>query len=538
MTRSLLISLVILATLAVFLRVIPQPRTIDDAFITFRYSRNIVEGNGFVYNLGVRTLGTTTPLYTLLMAGIGWTSGSDQYPWFALVINALADTCSTVLLVLLAYSVTRRLTVGLILGVLWAVSPMSVTFAVGGMETSLVILWSIAAAYCYVIRRDGWLAVFAALGILTRIDALIWVGLLMLHQLITRWRESSGAAMVWQRFPWRTWIITGLLLLPWHLFSLVYFDTLLSRSMSAKQVAYHVDSFQAATRLLQHIATPFFDHEALGVPGMVIGIVLYPGLAGIGTFYASKRQPRLLPFLLYPWLYTLIFSVMNPLIFRWYLAPLLPAYFLAILLGLWALADSITSALHSPKTLPSILAIFGVVWAIFSLNAWTLHPDHGPDRPAPEMAWHQIELYYRDMANKLRNDYHVTEDTLVAAGDIGAVGYYSRAHILDTVGLVTPELSRYYPVDKRLFDDGQNYIVPPDIIFDYQPDYIVFMESFVRTGLAQDPRFAAQYVQVDMIPTDFYGTGMLLYQAHKLSGFQSLAASGKISASTRGLTKF
>jgi len=56
--------------LAITARLLPGPRTIDDAFITFRYARNIVEGQGFVYNPGSQVLGTTTPLYTVLMAVI------------------------------------------------------------------------------------------------------------------------------------------------------------------------------------------------------------------------------------------------------------------------------------------------------------------------------------------------------------------------------------------------------------------------------------------------------------------------------------
>ena len=42
--------------------------TADDSFITFRYVENIASGKGFVYNQGERVLGTTTPLYTLLLA--------------------------------------------------------------------------------------------------------------------------------------------------------------------------------------------------------------------------------------------------------------------------------------------------------------------------------------------------------------------------------------------------------------------------------------------------------------------------------------
>ena len=48
---------------------------LEDAFITFRYARNIAQGLGFVYNPGERVLGTTTPLQTLLLAGLGFLFG-------------------------------------------------------------------------------------------------------------------------------------------------------------------------------------------------------------------------------------------------------------------------------------------------------------------------------------------------------------------------------------------------------------------------------------------------------------------------------
>jgi hypothetical protein len=40
----------------------------DDAYITYRYARNLVTGHGFAYNPGEHVLGTTTPLFTLLLA--------------------------------------------------------------------------------------------------------------------------------------------------------------------------------------------------------------------------------------------------------------------------------------------------------------------------------------------------------------------------------------------------------------------------------------------------------------------------------------
>ena len=46
------------------------PCDIDDAPITYRYAENLAAGHGFVYNIGERILGTSTPLYTLLLAGL------------------------------------------------------------------------------------------------------------------------------------------------------------------------------------------------------------------------------------------------------------------------------------------------------------------------------------------------------------------------------------------------------------------------------------------------------------------------------------
>jgi hypothetical protein len=503
---------------ALFARLLPEPRTIDDAFITFRYSRNLANGSGFVYNPGQHTLGTTTPLYTMLMAAIGTISGRGDYPWFAWATNALLDALTAALLARLIFRITGRVSLGAVLGLLWAVSPMSVTFAVGGMETSLGIFWAVAAITAYFERRENRMAVFAALAILTRIDTILWIGLVFAHQVFTRWRARRAEPVPLRRWlPWQSWLIFAAILIPWYAFSWAYFGTLLSRSLSAKRVAYQVGDLHALVVFMQHVATPFFEYRTLGIPGVMIGIVLYPALAGVGTFFAIKRQPRLLPFLIYPWLYITVFSVMNPLIFRWYLAPTLPAYFTAILLGLWALADTITTEIKRPLALGRSIAVIGLVFILLSLNAWNWRPDHGPNRPAPDMAWHKIELNYRDMGKLLREKYGVTSQTLVAAGDIGAVGYYSRARILDTVGLVTPEISKYYPFDKKILVKGGNYAVPPAIIFDYQPDYIVLMEDFVRNGLAREADFDRLYAQVEFIPTDYYGSGMILYQRRDLA---------------------
>jgi len=507
-TLVLLVALVILALVA---RLLPGPRTIDDAFITFRYSRNLVEGQGFVYNPGERVLGTTTPLFTLLMAAVSLLTGQQDYQWYAIGVSAVADSATVVLLFLLVRRLTQNEWAGALLGGLWAISPMSVTFAVGGMETSVNILWMVSAAWCFVNGRDGWLGVFAALGLLTRVDSLIWVGLLWLFQFIERLATTTGRPLA-ARFPWRTWLACAVVLSPWLVFSLSYFGSPVPRSLAAKGLAYMMPPGSALQRLIQFYATPFFEFDAFGPMGAIAGLVVYTALNGIGMLFAARRLPRLLPFLFYPWLYLAVFSVANPLIFRWYLAPPMPALMLGVLAGGWALIESLHKATENGWVPRVALGALTVMWGGLSLNAWELHPDHGLDRPAPVMAWNKVELLYQDMAMQLVEEYGVTPDMEVAAGDIGTIGYFTRARILDTVGLVTPQVEHYYPISPDLIVPGQNYAIPPQLIADTRPPYLVVMEAAVRLGVERDPTFQADYLLLREIPTDFYGTGMRLYR--------------------------
>ena len=78
------------ALVAVLARLLTGPHPIDDAYITFRYARNLAEGLGLVYNPGEWVLGTTTPLWAVLL-GAGYRLGFTDLPWLATGVSALCD---------------------------------------------------------------------------------------------------------------------------------------------------------------------------------------------------------------------------------------------------------------------------------------------------------------------------------------------------------------------------------------------------------------------------------------------------------------
>jgi hypothetical protein len=504
---------ILIAWVALAAHLLPTPRTIDDAFITFRYSRNLAGGLGFVYNPGERVLGTTTPLYTLLLAALAGTTGTSDYPHLAWLVNGLADTLTCLLLIRAGTRLTGRRGVGLMAAALWAVAPMSVTFAVGGMETSVVILLLVLSAALYLDGRTGWAAAASALLLLARPDGIVFVGLLLADVAWQAWRR--------RRLPWREAAVFLLVLAPWGLFATWYFGSPVPHSILAKSLAYRLESGSALVRLIQQYSTPFFEDPVLGAWWRLAGLFVYFGLCLLGALAVLRRLPQAWPLALYPWLYLVVFAAPNPLIFRWYLLPPLPFYILFILAGVSKIADDVKAGganIHQPllrrASLSAAAGLLPVVFGLFlclSLNEWTLQPDHGPQAPAPQMAWHKLELLYTAVAQQLVSEHLAGSQTLIAAGDVGALGYYTQARILDTVGLMSPQASAYYPLDPALYTIS--YAVAPRLILDYRPDFVILLEVYGRKGLFLDPTFLAEYTLYSNIPTDIYGsTGLLVYR--------------------------
>ncbi|MBT3392185.1 MAG: hypothetical protein HN413_17445 [Chloroflexi bacterium] len=519
--RRHILPFLVIITLALCARFLPGARTIDDSFITYRYARNILAGEGFVYNPGERVQGTTTPLFTLLMVMLGALRGGTtaDFPAIALAVNALADTATALLL----WQIGKRLKhpyAGITAGLLWAIAPFSVTFAIGGLETSLYMLLLTATVYAHISDKHTRAAWLAALSLLTRPDALLLLALLAFDRAASIWKDNQQKTD--DRRPAAGLILAELLAfgLPtaaWFGFATLYFGSPIPHSVAAKTLAYRLPDNAGLIRLMQHYATPFLGHLTFGIPWIAIGLIFFPFLFYVGARAALKENPRLWPWALYPWLYFAVFAIANPLIFRWYLTPPLPVYFLFILIGMEKLVrgtgNSDSARGRLPRWKQILLPMLMLLPLISSLRGWQLQPDHGPQRPAPEMAWFQLELLYRQAADWLNDEIQTRGEESIptlAAGDVGVLGFYTPTRILDTVGLNSPVSLQYYPLDETYY--AISYAVPPDLIIEQQPDYVILLEIYGRKGLFADPRFDNNYVLLHKIPTDIYGSdGMLIY---------------------------
>ncbi|MDD9943506.1 MAG: hypothetical protein OXU20_20870 [Myxococcales bacterium] len=148
---------------------------IDDAYISFRYARNLVEGHGLVWNAGERVEGITNLLWTLCIAA-GMALGAEA----GTVAHAMSLLCGVGALVL-CYATAReglperqRAAAGVAPWLLLSTVAFPI-WARSGLEAPMVALWSALAAWALVTERP-WLATLAvSLACLTRPDGILLV---------------------------------------------------------------------------------------------------------------------------------------------------------------------------------------------------------------------------------------------------------------------------------------------------------------------------------------------------------------------------
>jgi len=499
-----------LALLAMAVRLTAGPHPVDDAYITFRYALNLLDGRGLVYNPGEVVLGTSAPLYAILLAAVAKLTGTRAMPVLAMDINALADGFSAAFVFL----ILRRLRVpprpAALSGFLMAISPFVIRYSIGGMETSLLTAVLLLASLLSLQGRYWVPYHLSALAAGLRPDALAFAAALLIGE---AWRTK--------RLPWRAaavvgaWIGAGMLVL-----FLSYGDPL-PQSVLAK--AHEVYRVQPGTNFFQHVllfsGLTLTGARGFGARGLAVSptpalaalalLTLLPlaALWGIGAARMAREEPETTAIPLYVLIFTGVYSLLGlrgALMAEWYLVPLVPFWLIPLFFGLAFAGQRIQRA--SARTLVWALPLTLALLAAVSLN-WNRDSQRPPTLPLN--VWDEREQAYLQAADFLRG--RRVGGSVVAASEIGALGYGCECRIFDTVGLVSPAASAYYPLsDENLVG---NYAVPTRLILELQPEYLVSLEVFLRNTLMKDQEFLSQYRLVWQASSNAFGSrGLLIFQ--------------------------
>jgi hypothetical protein len=372
--------------------------TLDDSFIGYRYAENIAAGKGFVYNEGERELGTTTPLYILVLALFG--ALGLPVPSVSLVLGLMAFSGTVVL----TRSIARRLGAGDVLAFLVALGlagyPPALKTAISGMETSVYAFLVLLVIDLYLTERMRWFPVAGAVLFLVRPDGAFLLATVGLFDLFLR----GGRVRDWVRQA----AIVVALCLPWLVFSKLYFGIALPNSGFAK--------------LLQMSDWGHFSRLIVATAANVAPILLLVGLGFVSGIVRDRRA-------LLPGLYVLVhFAAFSALGFPacpWYLGPVHAPLLITAALGAALLLRSLPEARTAVWVLLALLALYqyssapGQVRRLKYVQTWT-------------------ESHHGNIGRWLGR--HAPPGTSVACDNIGYIGYYSGRRIIDVTGLIQNEV--------------------------------------------------------------------------------------------------
>jgi hypothetical protein len=206
---------------------------IDDAFITFRYARNLIDGAGLVFNIGERVEGYSNLLWTLLMAG-GMTVGVPPE-----TLSRLVSLISALTVLVLTWRTGRRLLpdepasrwISLLPVVLLASNRSFAAWTGSGLETRFFTMLLMVGLYLSLGRDDrrgsAWIALPLALLVLTRVDGVMYAGILA----VGAWLKTSDAPYPRRAFPL---LAVGSTFVAQTVFRLLYYGDVLPNTFYVK----------------------------------------------------------------------------------------------------------------------------------------------------------------------------------------------------------------------------------------------------------------------------------------------------------------
>ncbi len=146
----------------------------DDSYHAYIMAKNLVDGNGFVYNIGQRATASTCPLYTLVIAAAYFVI-RDMF-FVSLLVNIVFSVAAFNILLKHFLRTKRQIVFGLLILI---GSASFVSYTTSGLENSM--LFFLGAVYAKIYFRNErydaknmlYLALLTALVAMTRMDAVL-----------------------------------------------------------------------------------------------------------------------------------------------------------------------------------------------------------------------------------------------------------------------------------------------------------------------------------------------------------------------------
>ena len=505
---------------------------LDDSWIHAQFARNLALGNGFSYNPGVPVSGSTAPLWTLIMATGYLVTGEPVLT--AKLIGVLFLGLTVFFVYTLVRSISNDSREALFAAVMAAALPRLVWASLSGMEVTLAVMLSLAGVAAHVLyggvgdRRQYFSTLLFGLAALARPECAVFFVASMLDRALTatliRWREMAA----------RDWIVpvlihAGVFLLviaPFLLFSRRFGIGFLPNTAYAKALLWNKGLIAAVAtgskaELIRSFTTNPYDYFMSFLTESLRNNPVLFLFAGIGFLrllfqvpYDENSRYRSFIIPLCVVLFPLAIGVFVPFGQAGYqegryIAPVAPLILIVGVVGLYGAARYGARALAEAKFLgrPAMTVIErSLVWLLVALAL------------ASEFrsVWYRAQVYGKEVSNI--EDMQVTlgkwvdlnlpTDAVLAVNDIGAITYFSQRRVLDTVGLISPEVLDYRRQGERLDAAAFRFLRAR------RPDYAILFPDWYP-DIVRDPELAEPVHRVVLRENVICGgKEMVVYKMH------------------------
>lgn len=420
----------------------------DDTYIHLQYARNLAETGDLAFNRGEPSYGATSPLWVGLLALLRL-AGADPERWIA-ALSIIAGASTVALTYLLVMRVEGRRPAAAAAALIIAFEAWMLRWSGTGMETSLAVLTVAWVLYLALHREMGagrslLLGAAMFLAFLARPEALLLAPLALVSFAVAGRRTPAAG-----RFGWLAVLVP--LVAAWLLLMKAHTGTALPLTAGAKQGRPEIG--------LQILRQSFVVLRIIGVtlllPALAGGLLVVRRVSGRDRAEPGHASPAGL-LLCALWAVSLpaVYVLLDFHVISRYLLPVAP-----VIAAAGAISVSRLARKRRPALRTAVLAAFTA--AVAAQNLAVFHSVIV--RPTREFS-EDLQEVLVGMGRWLASNSG--PDAVVAASDIGAVGYVSRRRILDLGGLV------HRGINEMRRETDWETIVEEGLYLEYGPDYMI-----------------------------------------------------------------
>jgi arabinofuranosyltransferase len=447
------IALLIIAAMALFAyNTLTYDFTQDDAYISFRYAANFLDGKGLVYNAGERVEGYTNFLWVMLMALFKGIFGID-YLLTSRFFGVLSGAIIFYLLYLLLRSNVKQLPWLIFAAIaIMLLSNQSLAYwSIASLETSAFACMALAALVAEY-RKPQLTPALLVIATLLRPEGAVVFGAILTERIISE-----------RKFPKFFFLMYLVPLLPFAVFKLVYYGSLFPNP-------YYAKSGVGLEYIVSGLEYTWYFLRTTGVYGLILAVPL-AALVIIKNHWTHYRLLYLYLFLYMAYIIWVGGDVLK--VYRFFV-PVVP-----ILCYLFVV--STVELLATLRQRQQAFALTLLLAGGFSVGSYMLARGHVK---AYWTAEQHITGKMHFMGTMLKK--HMGNNFSLAASTIGMVGYQLLGHrVIDMLGLTDASIARNPETISGISSSWKERRFNSRYLLEQQPDFILFSTGYKPSAPAE-----------------------------------------------------